>query len=104
MELIMQTNQSNSDKYFAAKQQVEKIKGFYGNLISYLIGNLFLLYINLQYSPNDLWFFWPFLGWGIGVVFHGIRVFNYMPFLGKNWEQKKIEQFMQQDKNQNHAN
>jgi hypothetical protein len=34
------------------------------------------------------------LGWGIGVVFHGLKVFNFMPFLGQDWEEQKIKEFM----------
>ena len=96
----METNQYyNTEKYFAAKKQVDEIRGFYGNLISYFVVNLFLLFINLKYSPDHLWFFWPLLGWGIGVVFHSIRVFNVMPFFGKDWEQKKIAELMEKEKN-----
>ena len=53
--------------------------------------------INLLTSPAYLWFFWPMLGWGIGVVFHGLKVFNYMPFLGKEWEEQKIKEFMDRE-------
>ena len=96
----MEINQYyNTEKYFAAKKQVNEIRGFYGNLISYFAVNFFLLFINLKYSPDDLWFFWPLLGWGIGVVFHAIRVFNVMPFLGNDWEQKKIVELMEKEKN-----
>lgn len=45
--------------------------------------NLFLMVVNLLTSPEHLWFYLLMLGWGIGVLFHGLRVFNYMPFLGK---------------------
>ena len=50
-------------------------------------------------SPNELWFYWPLLGWGIGVLFHGMRVFNYSPFFGKGWEEKKLQQFLNEEKN-----
>jgi hypothetical protein len=34
------------------------------------------------------------LGWGIGSDFHGLKVFNFMPFLGQDWEEQKIKEFM----------
>lgn len=34
---------------------------------------------------------------GIGVLFHGLKVFNYMPFFGKNWEEQKIKEFMEKE-------
>lgn len=85
------------ERYFEAKKRVEEIKGFYGNLASYILVNIGLLIINLMTSPNHLWFYWPMLGWGIGVVFHGMKVFNYMPFLGKDWEEQKIKEYMENE-------
>jgi len=91
------------ERYQQAKKRVDKIKGFYGNLFFYIVVNLFLLFINLKYSPEELWFYWPMLGWGIGVLFHGMRAFNYTPFLGKDWEQRKIKELMDQDNQQHHG-
>lgn len=88
------------ERYLRAKKQVDEIKGFYGNLVAYIIVNVFLMIINLKYSPEYLWFFWPLLGWGIGVAFHGMKAFNYTPFLGKDWEQRKMKEFMDQEKQQ----
>lgn len=98
----MEANQYKIEKYIAAKKQVEEIKGFYEHLISFLLVNIVLLVINLMTSPGYLWFFWSFFGWGIGVVFHAVKVFNYIPFLGKNWEQRKIAEYMQQEKTKIH--
>ena len=93
----METNYQEEERYFQAKKRVEEIKGFYGNLIAYIVVNIGLMVINLLTSPEYLWFFWPMLGWGIGVLFHGMKVFNYMPFLGKEWEDKKIKEFMDKE-------
>lgn len=39
-------------------------------------------------------FFWPALGWGIGLAFHDAGVFiEHGPF-GKAWEEKKIRELM----------
>ena len=94
MELI----QTEQDRFLKAKNRVEEIKGFYGNLISYIIVNAMLLFINLTTSPEYLWFFWPLFGWGIGILFHALKVFNYAPFLGKDWEDRKMKEFMEQEK------
>ena len=98
----MKNTCQNEERYFEAKKQVEEIKGFYGNLTAYVVFNIALLTINLVTTPEHLWFFWPMLGWGIGVIFHGMKVFNYMPFLGVNWEEKKIDELMENEKNKNH--
>jgi hypothetical protein len=103
MEVIMEENYQEYERYQQAKKRVDEIKGFYGNLISYVVVNLFLLFINLKYSPEHLWFFWPMLGWGIGLLFHGMKAFNYTPFLGKDWEARKLKEFMDQEKHNNHG-
>ncbi|HQE34397.1 MAG TPA: 2TM domain-containing protein [Flavobacterium alvei] len=94
----MENKYQEEERYYEAKKRVEEIKGFYGNLISYIVVNIGLMVINLLTSPKYLWFFWPMLGWGIGVFFHGMKVFNFMPFLGKDWEEQKIKEFMDKEK------
>lgn len=93
----MENNYQNEERYFAAKKRVNEIKGFYGNLTAYIFVNIGFLVLNLLTSPNHLWFYWPMLGWGIGVVIHGMKVFNYLPFLDKEWEEKKIKEFMEKE-------
>ena len=94
----METNYQEEERYNQAKKRVEEIKGFYGNLISYIAVNTGLLIVNLLTSPNYLWFFWPLLGWGIGVFFHAMKVFNFIPFFGKDWEERKIKELMKKEK------
>jgi 2TM domain len=98
MEVIMNLNQ-DFENYQKAKNRVNEIKGFYSHFIFYLIFNVFIITINLLYSPNELWFVWTTLGWGIGVFFHAVKVFNWFPLLDKDWEEKKIQQFMDEEKN-----
>jgi hypothetical protein len=46
-------------------------------------------------SPGSLWFFWPFMGWGIAIVLHALRVYGGP--LGSNWEEKKIAELMEKE-------
>lgn len=93
----MENNNQKEERYFKARKKVEEIKGFYGNLISFTVVNIGLFALNMFTSPKHLWFYWPLLWWGIGVIFHGLKVFNIMPFFGKDWEQKKIKEFMDKE-------
>ncbi|UPT70148.1 MAG: 2TM domain-containing protein [Flavobacterium sp. JAD_PAG50586_2] len=99
MELTMEDYKEEYERYQRAKKQVDEIKGFYGHLLSFIFAMGFMIYINLRYSPEYLWFFWPLMGWGIGLFFHGLKAFNYTPFLGKEWEERKMKEFMDQEKN-----
>lgn len=96
---IMETNYNTQESmYLKAQKRVEDIKGFYGNLTSYIVVITGLAILNLISSPSHLWFLYPAIGWGIGVVVHGMSVFNYMPFLGRDWEEKKIRELMEKEK------
>lgn len=92
---------TKNENYKKAQEQVDALKGFYGHLFAYVLVMLFLLFINLYTSPGYLWVVWPALGWGIGLVSHAIGVFQWVPFLGKDWEEKKIKQILdKENKNQ----
>ncbi|MFW5991030.1 MAG: 2TM domain-containing protein [Candidatus Nanoarchaeia archaeon] len=41
-----------------------------GLLTVYILVNTMLITINILYSPGEIWFFFPLLGWGIGLVSH----------------------------------
>jgi len=99
MEIIMDTNSEDYQKYQRAKKQVEQIKGFYSHLASYILVMAVLIFINLKYTPQYLWFFWSLLGWGIGLFFHAMKAFNYFPFLNSDWEERKIKQYMDEENN-----
>lgn len=97
----MEMNFNEDDRYYLAKKKVESIKGFYGNLVAYIIVNAVLIFINLYTSPKHLWFYWPLLWWGFGVLFHGLKVFEVFPSMGKDWEERKIKELMEKEKENN---
>lgn len=74
-----------------AIRQVRDIKGFYANLICYLIVMPILIAVDVILSPDDLWFYGPALGWGLGVIFHGLGVFEVFPLFSPAWEKRQIE-------------
>ncbi|MCE3075173.1 2TM domain-containing protein [Chryseobacterium gwangjuense] len=91
-------NDSENKAYEKAQKRVKEIKSFYANLFSYAIIITFLMILNLITSPKHLWFYWPMLGWGIGVAAHGISVFS----IGRTWEEKKIREILEkQDQHKN---
>jgi hypothetical protein len=83
-------------RYEKAKERVEAIKGFYGNLLAYCLIIPFLAWINFR-TTDFYWVIFPALGWGIGLIAHGMEAFGYNPLWGKRWEEKKIREFMQDD-------
>lgn len=97
----MEINYNEEDKYYLAKKKVENLKGFYGNLASYIFVNIVLIVVNLSTSPDHLWFYWPLMWWGLGVLFHGLKVFDVLPTFGKKWEENKIKELMEKEKRDN---
>lgn len=86
-----------SDKrYQKAKERVDAIKSFYGNLTAYCIVIPFLVWLNFR-STSFPWAIFPALGWGFGLLMHGIEAYGYNPLWGKNWEEKKIKELMDND-------
>jgi hypothetical protein len=84
--------------YNDAKKRVTDLKDFYTHFLIYIFVNAFLFIINLVTSPNTLWFYWPLLGWGIGVIAHAISVFGVFGFMDKSWEEKKIKEYIDKNK------
>lgn len=83
--------------YQKAAKRVKELKSFYSNLISYCIIIPFLLILNLITSPKQLWFYWPALGWGVGLVAHAMSVFA----VGKEWEERKIREILNKENQRN---
>jgi 2TM domain-containing protein len=77
-------------KYIEARRRVKKVKGFYSNFSSWLVFSTVFIFLNLNTGGIAMWAIFPIMGWGIGVLFHAIRVFG-IPGLGKNWEERMIE-------------
>ena len=93
---VLETQEKHIEekRYLKAKERVEQIKGFYGNLLSYAFIIPILWWINSR-TTSFTWAIFPTLGWGIGLLFHGMEAFGYNPFLGRNWEERKIKQLME---------
>ncbi|MEP5339678.1 MAG: 2TM domain-containing protein [Algibacter sp.] len=85
------------DSYVRARNHVEELKGFYYSLISYCLVIPFLIFINYRTSWDFQWFWFPMFGWGLGLTIQAFRVFvNYGAF-GRQWEERKIKEFMQEE-------
>lgn len=95
-------NTDKENKYFRAKEKVAEVKKFYTGLTTYLIFMVLLAGINYYADQwRYPWFLWAAFGWGIGLVFQAIKAFGLNPFFGRNWENRKIQEFMQDDENKN---
>ena len=63
------------DMEFAREQWMARQKReFRDHAVSYVIVNTFLIIIDFTIS-GGVWWYWPVLGWGIGLAFHAYGTF-----------------------------
>ncbi|MFL9844294.1 2TM domain-containing protein [Flavobacterium rhizosphaerae] len=94
-------NISEKDAYSKAKKKVKEIKGFYYHLTCYCATMPIVIYINLKFVPGFHWFWFSLLGWGAAILIHGVVTFDRFPFLGKDWEERKVQKMMEKKRNNN---
>ena len=99
----MEPNYYEKERYERAKKRVKQITGFYSHLLVYVVINLIVVVINIQQlKEGESYFKWgnffTLIFWGIGLFAHGLSVFMPTMVLGKNWEERKIKEFMEKER------
>ncbi len=98
-------------RYKEARKRIEVLKGFYKHLAVYIVVNFLLIsYRFYRYSSRSTdavnedfynWIDWNVFGtaifWGIGLAIHGLYVYQFKIGFIRNWEQRKMEQFMKEE-------
>ncbi|MFC6269134.1 2TM domain-containing protein [Frigoriflavimonas asaccharolytica] len=100
----MENFNEDNIKYLEAKKRVKRIKGFYIHFLIYVCVNLLIVYLNFQdLKPGETYFQWQnfvtLFFWGIGLSAHGLSVFLPNFILGNNWEERKIQEIMEKNRN-----
>ena len=85
------------NSYEYARKRAHQLRDFYTHVSIFVLVNVFLLALNLLTSPDHLWFYWPLLGWGIGLGAHAVSVFGVGSVWGQEWEERKIQEIMERD-------
>ncbi|MDX6746195.1 2TM domain-containing protein [Polaribacter sp. PL03] len=94
-------------KLIRAKHRVDEIKKFYKHIVAYILVNLFLAFVwnfsfklfgnfivSNQFDGDSFTHIPIWLIWGVFLALHGIKTFGFPNLFGKDWEQKKIDEFM----------
>lgn len=86
----MSAQMSEEELYREARKRVEEKKGFFSHLAVYICVNILLVIIwAFPAGGGYPWFLWPLGGWGIGILFHFLRVFVFSR--QTDWERRAIE-------------
>lgn len=92
---------SEEDRYLRAKKRVKQIEGFYWHFFWYMVVNIFILVMIYRGNNENFWQFGHFstaFFWGIGLAAHWASVFGKNIIFSKDWEERKIREFMDKDK------
>lgn len=91
---------TDEERYKRAKETVDARRGFFTHLLIYVLVNagLFLMNLLTTGEARTWWFYWPLIGWGIGVAAHGFSVFGFFGLFGRGWEEREIKRLMDKDR------
>lgn len=87
----------DQERYDRAKRRVELVRGFYSHAVVFVLVNLGLAVYNVATSPERLWFVLTVVGWGVGLIAHGLYVAGSGRFLGPEWQERKIREEMDRE-------
>ena len=102
---------SSDESFNVAYRKVKRIKGFYSHLKVYIIVNIIIIVSNLNrdffghHIYDNRLFDWHTYStafyWGIAVAIHAFSVFGPDVFFNREWEEKKIQKYMEKDAQNN---
>lgn len=98
MTATMEDFTTEKMKYEKAKKQAKSIRSFYINLMCYCIVIPIVIFINLTFVPEIQWFWFTMIGWGCGLLAHGMETFKWNPLFSKDWQERKLKQFMEEER------
>lgn len=93
----MKSSFIETERYYQAQKKVKEIRGFYEHLAVFIIINATIIVVNLMTSPEYLWFVWCLIGWGVGLLSHGLKAFEFSLLLSKDWEERKIKEILEKE-------
>ncbi|GMN09280.1 2TM domain-containing protein [Croceitalea sp. MTPC9] len=86
-------------KLLKAKKRVRTLKKFYGSITRGSIAIILVAAINYYLDQwEHPWFLWVVFGVGLSVTIKAIRIFGFNFILGKDWEERKIREYMDNGK------
>ena len=86
-------------RYERARARVQALKGFHIHAMAFVLVNVALLGINALVD-GVWWFYWPLMGWGLGLGVHALAVFGFGgsgPW-GRAWEERKTREMMDEER------
>ena len=67
---------TEQQRYDRARARAKELRDFYTHATVYVLVDIGLFVINVL-TGWGWWFYWPLLGWGIGLGIHALSVFAF---------------------------
>lgn len=85
----------DEERLTAARRRAAELQGFYIHLVVYLVINAGLFAINAlsRGSGGTWWFYWPLMGWGLGLAVHAATV-SFGVF-SEDWKERKAHELLE---------
>jgi len=100
----MEKLKQNNGNYIRAKEKLRNLKIFYMHLVGYiilvmlLVYNLYIIDANNKYADFFTWFNSIIIvAWTIFIALHAWNVFKGRLFFKKNWEERKLNEYMEKE-------
>lgn len=74
-------------------EKAQDLKQLFSHAVVYVAVNAFLIFVNFMTTPNNIWFYWVLIGWGIGLAFHWLDVMNYNP-INEKWAEEEAKKIL----------
>lgn len=82
-------------RYREARRRVKALRGFYGHALTYALVVGALAIVNAVSARAGWWVQWTAIGWGIGLLAHGLSVLAHTSAFGRDWEERKIREYLE---------
>lgn len=99
----MDRDLKKEQQYLKAVKKVKAIRGFYIHLAAFIIISIAMaivtaLYINPYNRELFIWLVLSvFISWLVGIIIHSVCVFGSRIIFSKNWEERKLEEFIEEE-------
>jgi len=89
---------TNDTKYAAAIERVSELRKFYRKVFKGILAIAITAAINYYLNAwENPWFLWVVFGVSLSLLLRAVRVYSLDFIFGKNWEERKIKEFMNQN-------
>jgi hypothetical protein len=96
---------STSQREIAIRQRVRRLADFYRHVFVFVMVMTALWLLNAlqiylsekQIKWYSWWAIWPTIGWGIGVLSHGLTTVPTWNFFSHDWEERKVKELLERE-------